>query len=88
MAYTYAASYLQVTKEYQRKDPVRPVILGETGYEDEPNAIERLPDAKEGRSLDILTAFAVMPTGRCYRVLAATAPEPVCGVSRPTGGMS
>ena len=48
MAYTYAASYLQVTKEYQRKDPVRPVILGETGYEDEPNAIELLPDAKSG----------------------------------------
>jgi hypothetical protein len=48
MAYTYGASYLQVSKEYQRKDPVRPVILGETGYEDEPNAIELLPDAKKG----------------------------------------
>lgn len=48
MAYTYAASYLQVAKEYQRKDPIRPVILGETGYEDEPNAIELLPDAKRG----------------------------------------
>jgi hypothetical protein len=48
MAYTYGASYLQVTKEYQRKDPIRPVILGETGYEDEPNAIELLPDAKKG----------------------------------------
>jgi hypothetical protein len=48
MAYTYAASYLQVTKEYQRKDPIRPVILGETGYEGEPNAIELLPDAKRG----------------------------------------
>jgi hypothetical protein len=48
MAYTYAASYLQVTKEYGRTDPIRPVILGETGYEDEPNAIELLPDAKSG----------------------------------------
>jgi hypothetical protein len=48
MAYTYAASYLQVTKEVQRSDPARPVILGETGYEDEPNAIELLPDAKAG----------------------------------------
>jgi hypothetical protein len=48
MAYTYGASYLQVTKEYQRTEPVRPVILGETGYEDEPNAIELLPDAKKG----------------------------------------
>ncbi len=48
MAYTYGASYLQVSKEYQRKDPVRPVILGETGYEAEPNAIELLPDAKKG----------------------------------------
>jgi len=48
MAYTYGASYLQVSKEYQRNDPVRPVILGETGYEAEPNAIELLPDAKEG----------------------------------------
>jgi hypothetical protein len=48
MAYTYGASYLQVTKEYQRKDPIRPVILGETGYEAEPNAIELLPDAKKG----------------------------------------
>jgi hypothetical protein len=48
MAYTYGAAYLQVSKEYQRSDPVRPVILGETGYEDEPNAIELLPDAKQG----------------------------------------
>jgi len=48
MAYTYGASYLHVLPEYQRKDPVRPVILGETGYEDEPNAIELLPDAKRG----------------------------------------
>jgi hypothetical protein len=48
MAYTYGASYLHVLPEYERKDPVRPVILGETGYEDEPNAIELLPDAKKG----------------------------------------
>jgi hypothetical protein len=48
MAYTYGASYLQVSREYERKDPVRPVILGETGYEDEPNSIELLPDAKRG----------------------------------------
>jgi len=48
LAYTYGASYLHVLPEYQRKDPVRPVILGETGYEDEPNAIELLPDAKQG----------------------------------------
>ncbi len=56
MAYTYAASYLQVTKEYQRKDPVRPVILGETGYEKEPNAIELLPDAKKG---DLWTPYRI-----------------------------
>jgi hypothetical protein len=48
MAYTYGAAYLQVSKEYRRSEPVRPVILGETGYEDEPNAIELLPDAKQG----------------------------------------
>jgi hypothetical protein len=48
MAYTYGASYLHVLPEYLRKDPIRPVILGETGYEDEPNAIELLPDAKRG----------------------------------------
>lgn len=48
MAYTYGASYLHVLPEYQRTDPVRPVLLGETGYEDEPNAIELLPDAKKG----------------------------------------
>jgi hypothetical protein len=56
MAYTYGASYLQVTKEYQRQDPVRPVILGETGYEDEPNAIELLPDAKRG---DLWTPYRI-----------------------------
>jgi hypothetical protein len=48
MAYTYGAAYLHVLPEYQRTDPVRPVILGETGYEAEPNAIELLPDAKRG----------------------------------------
>jgi hypothetical protein len=48
MAYTYGAAYLQVAQEYQRKAPVRPVILGETGYEGEPNAIELLPDAHQG----------------------------------------
>ncbi len=56
MAYTYGASYLQVTKEYQRQDPIRPVILGETGYEDEPNAIELLPDAKRG---DLWTPYRI-----------------------------
>lgn len=56
MAYTYGASYLQVTKEYQRNDPVRPVILGETGYEAEPNAIELLPDAKRG---DLWTPYRI-----------------------------
>ncbi len=48
LAYTYGAAYLQVLPEHQRTDPVRPVILGETGYEDEPNAIHLLPDAKKG----------------------------------------
>jgi hypothetical protein len=56
MAYTYAASYLQVTQEVQRTDPIRPVILGETGYEDEPNAIELLPDAKKG---DLWTPYRI-----------------------------
>jgi hypothetical protein len=56
MAYTYGASYLHVTKEYQRNDPVRPVILGETGYEAEPNAIELLPDAKKG---DLWTPYRI-----------------------------
>jgi hypothetical protein len=45
MAYTYAAASVQVAREYQRNDPVRPVLLGETGYEDEPYAIELQPDA-------------------------------------------
>jgi hypothetical protein len=48
LGYTYGASYLHILPEYQRANPVRPVILGETGYEDEPNAIELLPDAKKG----------------------------------------
>jgi len=48
MAYTYGASYLHVSPEYQRTNPVRPVILGETGYEGEDNAISLLPDAKKG----------------------------------------
>jgi Protein of unknown function (DUF4038)/Putative collagen-binding domain of a collagenase len=56
MAYTYGASYLHVIPEYQRKDPVRPVILGETGYEAEPNAIELLPDAKRG---DLWTPYRI-----------------------------
>jgi hypothetical protein len=56
MAYTYGASYLHVLPEYERKDPVRPVILGETGYEDEPNAIELLPDAKKG---DLWTPYRI-----------------------------
>jgi len=56
MAYTYGASYLHVLPEYQRKDPIRPVILGETGYEGEPNAIELLPDAKRG---DLWTPFRI-----------------------------
>jgi hypothetical protein len=56
MAYTYGASYKHVLPEYQRTNPVRPVILGETGYEGEPNAIERLPDARKG---DLWTPFRI-----------------------------
>jgi Protein of unknown function (DUF4038)/Putative collagen-binding domain of a collagenase len=56
MAYTYAASYVQVSKEYKRDNPVRPIILGETGYEGEPNAIELLPDAKKG---DLWTPYRI-----------------------------
>ena len=48
MAYTYGASYLHVLPDNQRTAPIRPVILGETGYEDEPNDIELLPDARKG----------------------------------------
>src|SRR5205814_8630850 len=53
-AYTYGAAYRHVLPEYQREGPVRPVLLGETGYEAEPNAIELLPDAKKG---DLWTPF-------------------------------
>lgn len=56
MAYTYGQSYLHVRPEYERTDPVRPVVLGETGYEDEPNAIELLPDAKKG---DLWTPYRI-----------------------------
>jgi hypothetical protein len=56
MAYTYGAAHLHVLPEYQRDDPVRPVILGETGYEAEPNAIELLPDAKRG---DLWTPYRI-----------------------------
>jgi hypothetical protein len=55
-AYTYAAAYLQVSQEYQRSEPVRPVVLGETGYEGEPNAIELLPDATKG---DLWTPYRI-----------------------------
>lgn len=48
MAYTYGAAYLHVLPEYRRTNPARPIILGETGYEGEPNAIELLPDARRG----------------------------------------
>jgi hypothetical protein len=48
LGYTYGASYLHILPEYRRENPVRPVILGETGYEDEPNDIFKLPDAKKG----------------------------------------
>lgn len=56
MAYTYGAAYLHVLPEYQRRNPMRPVILGETGYEAEPNAIELLPDAKQG---DLWTPYRI-----------------------------
>lgn len=56
MAYTYGAAYPHVAKEYQRLDPIRPVLLGETGYENEPNAIELLPDARKG---DLWTPFRI-----------------------------
>jgi len=44
----YGAAYLHILPGYQRSNPIRLVILGETGYEDEPNNIELLPDAKNG----------------------------------------
>jgi hypothetical protein len=56
MGYTYGAAYLHILPEYQRSSPVRPVILGETGYEAEPNAIELLPDAKKG---DLWSPFRI-----------------------------
>jgi hypothetical protein len=56
LAYTYGPSYKHVAPEYERADPVRPVILGETGYEGEPNAIELLPDAKAG---DLWTPYKI-----------------------------
>jgi hypothetical protein len=56
LGYTYGASYLHILREYQREKPVRPVILGETGYEAEPNAIELLPDAKPG---DLWTPYRI-----------------------------
>ena len=56
LAYTYGAAYLHVLPEYQRTGPVRPIVFGETGYEDEPNAIELLPDAKQG---DLWTPYRI-----------------------------
>jgi hypothetical protein len=56
LGYTYGAAYLHILPEYQRMNPVRPVILGETGYEAEPNAIELLPDAKKG---DLWTPYRI-----------------------------
>ncbi len=37
MAYTYDEAYRQVRDEYRRPAPVRPIILGESGYEGEAN---------------------------------------------------
>lgn len=48
LGYTYGLAYQHILPEYQRQQPVRPVILGETGYENEPNQIELLPDARAG----------------------------------------
>ncbi len=56
MGYTYGAAYSHILPEYQRKDPVRPVILGETGYEDEGNHIDLLPDGKKG---ELWTPFRI-----------------------------
>jgi hypothetical protein len=56
LGYTYGAAYLHILPEYQRTGPVRPVILGETGYEAEPNAIETLPDARKG---DLWTPYRI-----------------------------
>jgi hypothetical protein len=48
MAYTYGPAHLHVQPEVEFATPTRPVILGETGYEGEPNQIERLPDGRSG----------------------------------------
>ena len=56
LGYTYGAAYLHILPEYQRTNPMHPVILGETGYEDEPNNIELLPDAKKG---DLWTPYRI-----------------------------
>lgn len=56
LGYTYGAAYLHILPEYQRANPVRPVILGETGYAAEPNAIELLPDGKKG---DLWTPYRI-----------------------------
>jgi hypothetical protein len=56
LAYTYGVSCKQVLSEYQRTGPVRPVFLGETGYQGEPNSIELLPDAKAG---DLWTPYRI-----------------------------
>jgi hypothetical protein len=37
MAYTYHEAYKQVLAEYNRSAPIRPIVLGETGYENEAN---------------------------------------------------
>ena len=56
LAYTYGAAYVHVLPEYQRTEPVRPVLFGETGYEGEPNDIHLLPDARRG---DLWTPFRI-----------------------------
>lgn len=56
LGYTYGASHRHILPEYRRRDPIRPVILGETGYEDEPNSIQLLPDAREG---DLWTPYRI-----------------------------
>jgi hypothetical protein len=56
MAYTYGPTYEHVLPQYERTEPVRPVLLGETGYEGEPNEIELLPDARKG---DLWTPYRI-----------------------------
>lgn len=46
--YTYGKSFLHILPEYYRNRPVKPVILCETGYEDEPNDIHSLQDENSG----------------------------------------